>query len=336
MCENKKSSNFDLKLSTMKKVVYSFILLAVMIYGCGTNNKNKNINPNASDLKGNIIVNGSDVLYPIAMKWAQAYKVDNPGVAIMIRSTGSENALRNLKAGKISLAMVSRELTDEEKTAGLIAFPIAMDMVVPVICFDNKNIQKIVMTGVSKQKLADAFTGKIKTWGQLLKTKSTDPIEIYKLADTTGTSETWANFLGVKSAHVVGTVMYANKSMADYIITKKFGLGYCSSSVCYDINTNFIRHNLMVVPTDLNANGQADDDELVFDKLDDLKTIIAEGKYPSPPTRKLYLVIKSQPANEVLKDFVKWTLGIGQNYCKEFCLVSIDKKSAQESIKLLK
>lgn len=321
----------------MRKTFYYVILIALVLYGCGGNKTTVDKqSTSVSDLKGNILINGSDVLFPLASKWASAFKSENPGVSIDLRSTCSDNAIKNLNSGLINVALVSRELTAEEKAAGLVSFPVAMDIVVPIISFDNDNIQKIVQAGITKEKLTAVFTGKIKTWGQLINNKSTDLIEVNKLADTTGTCQTWANFLGVKPKQIIGTSQFSNRSMSNVIIAKKFGIGFCSMSVVYDLKTNFVRHNLYVVPIDLNANGQADDNELVFDKLDELKSIISAGQYPSPPVRKLYFVTKSIPTDPALKAFVKWTLGIGQNYSKDFGLVTIDKKNVNESIKQLK
>ncbi len=321
----------------MRKIFYYGLFMAVILNGCGGNGtKVDKQNASVTDLKGSIIINGSDVLFPLAAKWAQVFKDENHGIDIDMRSTCSDNAIRNLKSGRINLALVSRELTPEEKAQGLISFPVAMDVVLPVISFENDNIQKIVQSGVTKEKLVGVFTGKIKTWGQLLNNKSNDLIEVNKLADTTGTGQTWANFLGVKPKQVIGTSQYSNKSMANVVSSKKIGIGYCSMSDIYDVRTNFIRHNLYVLPIDLNSNGQADDDELIFDKLDDLRSIISAGKYPSPPVRNLYFVTKSIPIEPALKAFVKWTLGIGQNYSKDYCLVTIDPKKANEALKQIK
>ena len=74
--------------------------------------------------------------------------------------------------------MISCKLGANEEKKGFWAVPVAKDAVLPVVSFDNNKLQKIVLSGVSKDKLAAAFTGKIKTWGQLLQLKSNDPIEV--------------------------------------------------------------------------------------------------------------------------------------------------------------
>ena len=41
---------------------------------------------------------------------------------------------------------------------------------------------------------------------------------------------------------------------------------------------------------------------------------IAQGIYPSPPARELYLVSKGKPENPCVLAFLKWILGEGQKY----------------------
>jgi len=130
--------------------------------------------------------------------------------------------------------------------------------------------------------------------------------------------------------------MESNLSVENTISGKKYGIGYCSTSVIYNAVTKERKGNIFVVPVDLNANGQADDYELVFDKLDNLKTAISSGKYPSPPARKLYLVTKSKPKDEALKTFLSWVLGIGQNYFDQTALINIDRKTADKFVNELK
>jgi phosphate transport system substrate-binding protein len=193
-----------------------------------------------------------------------------------------------------------------------------------------------VQKGITTKKLSGVFNGTIKTWGQLLGNKSTDAIEVFILPDSSGTSHTWAEFLQMDVKKLRGTSMYSNQSLANTIASKKFGLGYCSMTRIYDPTTKEKRGNIYVIPVDLNASGQADDNELVFDKLDDLKTAIKNGKYPSPPVRTLYLVTNNKPKDEALKAFLSWVLGIGQNYCDQLGLVNIDRKTAEKFVNELK
>ncbi len=321
----------------MRKIVFLLPLMVILMQSCGPAGEKKSTeNNNISDLSGTILINGSDVLFPLTMKWAQEFKKEYPKIVIENRVTCSDNSLKLVQAGSIQVAMVSRPLTEQEVKDGLYAVPVALDAVLPVVSFDNDYIQPIVQKGISVKKLAAVFNGSIKTWGQLLGNKATDAIEVCILPDTSGTSHCWASFLQMDVKKLKGTSMYNNQSLANTVAAKKFAIGYCSMSQIYDPKTKARRGNIYVYPVDLNANGQADDNELVFDSSDDLKTAISKGKYPSPPARTLYLVTKNSPKDAALKTFLTWVLGIGQNYCSESGLVNIDKKTSEKFVKEIK
>jgi len=159
----------------MRRLLYFLPVMAMLMQGCGSASHTKNNeNKNVSDLSGTIIINGSEVLFPLALTWEREFNKQYPKVVIENKATCSDNSLKLLKEGKIQLAMVSRNLTDQEVKDGLYAVPVALDAVLPVICFDNDNIQTISLKGISQKKLSEAFSGTIKTWGQLLGNKSKD------------------------------------------------------------------------------------------------------------------------------------------------------------------
>ncbi|HQI70937.1 MAG TPA: substrate-binding domain-containing protein, partial [Bacteroidales bacterium] len=221
------------------------------------------------------------------------------------------------------------------KQDGYWAVPVAKDVVLPVISFDNGSLQKIVFTGVTREKIAGAFTGKISSWGQMLQQPSKERIELFNLSDSTDISLFWAGYLGVDAKNLKGTTISGENEMANNVAANKNALGYCSMTYVFDVTTGFKKNNLYVLPLDLNANNMADDNELVFDKLEDIKSAISSGKYPSPPARKLYLVCKTKPTDKATVTFIKWILTIGQNYCGQYGFVNISKEEAAGYIKQL-
>lgn len=323
----------------MKKLLIVLFLICFVLFGCGPNDQMKNStdqNDEKTAVSGIIIIEGSQTLFPLMNKWKQEFEKTQPEIKISVKSNNTDIGLKKISNNIIQLAMVSRNLNNEETKSGFWSVPVAKDAVLPVISFDNNNLQKIVLAGVTKEKLAAAFTGKIKTWGQLLQLKSNDPIEVYKLNDSTGTTHIWKEFLNINTQKIIGTQVYSNTDIPIMIASNKNAIGYCSTTNIFDIKTGLIKRNLYVLPVDLNANNQADDNELVFDKLDDIKSAISSGKYPSPPVRKLYLVSKTIPSDVATVSFIKWILTIGQSYCAQYGFVNITKNEASEYLKLLK
>lgn len=321
----------------MKKLLYILPVLALLFQYCGSGeNKKTSENNEISQQTGNITINGSEVLYPLALKWKEEFNKQYPNISVDIKATCSDNSLKQLQAGKINIAMSSRMLTQQEINGGLYAVPVAMDAVLPIINFNNPFIQTIVMKGITKQKLAGIYNGSIKTWGQLLGNNSKDAIEAYILPDSSGTSHTWAQLLHMDTKKLTGTCLFNNQSVVNTIVGKSNVIGYCSTSKIFNINTGVRNPELYVVPIDLNANGQADDNELVFDNAEMLKTAIGSGKYPSPPVRTLYFVTKNKPDDAAMKAFITWVLDIGQNFSAYAGLVNINNKLAGKFVTELK
>lgn len=328
------------KISDMKKTVVILIFsLAVFIFNsCGPDKQKGNTADSDNNLlpvSGNVMIEGSEILYPLMNKWKQEFEKSQKDTKIALNTSGVGKCFMHLDENKIQIAMVARELSEKEAQAGYWAVPVAKDAVLPVISFDNNNLQKIVFTGVTKAKLADVFTGKISSWGQLLQLTSNDPIEVYTMADSSETTITWAEFLNKTPENIKGSVVYSEKDMCQKVAANKNAIGFCSMTNVFDINTGFKKKNLYVMPVDLNADNMADDNELVFDKLDDIKSAISSGKYPTPPTRKLYLVCKTKPIDKATVSFIKWVLTIGQSYCSQFGFVNIDKNETSVYLKQL-
>jgi len=322
----------------MKKILIISVLAIFMLNSCGNDNGKKNTSEDKDlpgDLSGQINIEGSDVLSPLMNKWKQEFEKTHDGIKINIKVTKDDKAAKRVENGAIQLAMIARNLKENEIKAAYWAVPVAIDAVLPVVSFDNNYLQKIVQKGITKEKLAAVFSGKIKSWGVLMNEKTNEAIEVYKVQDSTGSSDTWANFLDVNSANFTGINLYTEKDIPMTVAPIKNAIGYCSMTSVFDIQTGMKKRNLYVVPVDLNSNGQADDNELVFDKLDDLKSAISSGKYSSPLVRKLYLVSKTMPADEATRSFIKWVLTIGQSYCAQYGFVNIEKKEAAEYLKQL-
>jgi len=323
----------------MKKMLLVLPVVLLAISSCGPGRQKDEKTGSGSEttgLTGTILVEGSQTLMPLMHKWQQEFKKIQPDVKISVKPCSDAKGLKQLAGSNIQIAMISRKLTADEVKTGFWAVPVAKDAVLPVVSFDNNNLQKIVLSGVTKDKLAKAFTGKIKTWGQLLQLKSTDPINVFKLSDTTDVTQSWAEFLNVGPGTFTGTEVYNQNDIPNRVAADKNAIGYCSITEIFNIQTGLKKRNLYVLPVDLNANNQADDNELVFDKIDDIKNAVASGKYPSPPARELFLVCKSVPTDAVAAAFIKWVLTIGQNNCSEYGFVNIEKNQASAFLKQLK
>ena len=286
---------------------------------------------------GQISISGAFALYPMVVKCADEYKKVNPGVRFDISAGGAGKGISDALSGMVEIGMVSREIYPEEIKKG--AFPIAVtkDAVVAVVSELNPAINEIMTKGLKKDAGNNIWvTGRITTWAQGFGVKSAAPIHVYTRSDACGAAEMWAKFFGKKQEDLLGVGVFGDPGLAQAVKRDPLGIGYNNIGYAYDATTRKLIKGLKVVPIDLNNNGKIDPDENFYDSMNDIIAAIASGKYPSPPARELYFVMKGSPEkNKVLTDFIKWVLSDGQKFVNEAGYISLTKEKIEsERMKL--
>jgi phosphate transport system substrate-binding protein len=273
----------------------------------------------------------------MVVKWADEYKKINPGVRFDISAGGAGKGISDALNGMVEIGMVSREIYPEEIKKG--AFPIAVtkDAVVAVVSELNPAINEIMTKGLKKDVGNNIWiTGRVTTWAQAFGVKSAAPIHVYTRSDACGAAEMWAKFFGKKQEDLLGVGVFGDPGLAQAVKRDPLGIGYNNIGYAYDAVTRKLIKGLKVVPIDLNNNGKIDSDENFYDSMNDIIAAIASGKYPSPPARELYFVMKGSPVNnKVLTDFIKWVLSDGQKFVNEAGYISLTKATIDsEKMKL--
>ena len=276
---------------------------------------------------GQISFSGAFALYPMVIRWADEYKKINPGVRFDISAGGAGKGISDALNSMVEIGMVSREIYPEEIKKG--AFPIAVtkDAVVAVVSELNPALNDILAHGLKKDAGNNIWiTGRCTTWAQAVGAKSTAPIHIYTRSDACGAAEMWAKFFGKKQEDLLGVGVFGDPGLAQAVKKDPVGIGYNNIGYAYDATTRKQIKGLRVVPIDLNNNGKIDSDEDFYTSMNDLIEAISSGKYPSPPSRELYFVMKGNPKNnKVITEFIRWVLTDGQKFVNEAGYISLTK-----------
>jgi phosphate transport system substrate-binding protein len=317
----------------MKIIMRSFLLI-IILFSLLTVPKSYS----QEKKSGQISISGAFALYPMVIRWADEYKKINPGVRFDISAGGAGKGISDALNGMVEIGMVSREIYPEELKNG--AFPIAVtkDAVVAVINESNPSLNEIMIKGLKKDAANNIWiTGRYTTWAQAFGAKSASPIHIYTRSDACGAAEMWAKFFGKKQEDLLGVGVFGDPGLALAVKKDPLGIGYNNIGYAYDATTRKQIKGLRVVPIDLNNNGKIDSDEDFYTSMDDLIGAIASGKYPSPPARELYFVMKGSPKNnKILTEFIRWVLSDGQKFVKEAGYISLPKERIElEQKKLL-
>jgi len=274
------------------------------------------IQAQSKELKGQISLSGAFALYPLAVKWAEEFRKLHPKVKIDISGGGAGKGITDALAKVVDLGMVSRELKPEEIAKGAWFVAVAKDAVVPTINAKNPKLKELLAKGITQEAATKIFvTGESKTWGNVLGIQSNIPIHVYNRSDACGAGETWAKYLGNKKQEdLLGTGVFGDPGVAAAVQKDPIAIGYNNIAYAYDLKTKRPNPGILVLPIDVNKNGKIDAAENFYTTSNQLITAIAQGKYPSPPARDLYLVSNGKPSNPVVIAFLKYILTVGQKY----------------------
>ena len=316
----------------MKKIITLTFLFAILI-GLPIQ-----VQAQSKELKGQISLSGAFALYPLAVKWAEEFRKLHPKVKIDISGGGAGKGITDALAKVVDLGMVSRELKPEEIAKGAWFVAVAKDAVVPTINSKNPKLKELLAKGITQDAAIKLFvTGEYKTWGNVLGIQSNIPVHVYNRSDACGAGETWAKYLGNKKQEdLLGTGVFGDPGVAAAVQKDPVAIGYNNIAYAYDLKTKRPNPGILVLPIDINKNGKIDAAENFYTTSNQLITAIAQGKYPSPPARDLYLVSNGKPTNPVVKEFLKYILTVGQKYNVPNGYISLPKSKLNNGIAKLK
>lgn len=328
----------------MRKIKNAFLALGAVavlaattftISSCG-GKSSKGTNANG-ELSGKISLSGAFALYPLAVQWADEFQKLHPDVRIDLSAGGAGKGITDALADVVDLGMVSRELAPEEIQKGAVGFAVAKDAVVPTINAKNPNLKAILKHGLTRDAAIGLWiTGATKTWGQVGGNSNNTQVVVYTRSDACGAAETWAKWLGKKQEDLKGTAVFGDPGVAQAVQKDVNGIGLNNIGYAYDAKTKKPNPGILVAPIDVNNNGKIDPEENFYDTKDKLAKAIADGKYPSPPARDLYLVAHGNPKNPVVVAFLKYVLTEGQKFAAPQGYISISKDKLAKELKQLK
>ncbi len=283
-----------------------------------------------------LTVSGAFALFPMMTVWGEQYSLATPGIRFDITGGGAGKGITDMLSGVADIAMVSRELKQEEIDQGAFGVPVTIDAVVATINANNPHLDEILAHGLTPEAAAAIWMSQeMTTWGQFLGTDAADAITVYTRSDSAGAAEVWAKYVGGSvQEDLIGTAVNGDPGLAEAVRQDELGIGFNNIGFAYDLSTGNQLDGLRVVPLDLNGDGQISDDEDVYDTIDTIAAAIAARVYPFPPARELYLVTKGEPT-PVIADLYRWILTDGQAFVADAGYVSLSADRLTEAQGLL-
>jgi phosphate transport system substrate-binding protein len=310
----------------MRKITLLTLFTMFALQACGQNR--------GSDAQERITLSGAWALYPMVVKWAEEYQKIHPDVRIDVAAGGAGKGMADALAEVVDLGMVSREIYPAEIEQGAWWVSVTKDAVVATVNDNNPVLDRLLDQGLHVDKLrAIWITGSIQTWGDVFGEEGRgERVHVYTRSDACGAADTWADFLGKDQEDLIGIGTYGDPGVADAVKRDVLGIGYNNINFVYDSNTKKQVKGIRVVPLDLDGNGRVDAQEAFYSDRDRLTDAVANGIYPSPPSRNLHLVSQGVPKKKAVRDFLEWILTEGQKYVPESGYVALSKSKCDEEM----
>jgi phosphate transport system substrate-binding protein len=303
----------------------------VLVTSCGGRQESSD---GKQGIKGTVTISGAFALYPMAVRWAEEFQKENPGIRIDISAGGAGKGMMDVLSGMIDLGMVSREVNPEELKKGAYPIRVARDVVLFTVNAKNPNIKDMLSHGIEKAQLQSIFLkDQTYTWGQLLGTTSRDVVHVYTRSDACGAAEIIGKYLGASQEALSGIGVFGDPGMADAIKNDALGIGFNNLTYAYDMQSRKKYDNMEVLPLDMNNNKKIDPEEQFYGDLDQVREAVKAGRYPSPPARDLFFVSKGKPTSAAVKMFLNWVMTKGQAMVKDAGYVEIEESILQQEIK---
>ncbi|MDR2085012.1 MAG: PstS family phosphate ABC transporter substrate-binding protein [Bacteroidales bacterium] len=317
-----------------KKIVLSITLISILLTSVGCGSKPKRTK---DGLNGEITISGAFALYPLVVKWAEEFNKIHPHVKIDISAGGAGKGMTDVLCNMADIGMVSRDIYPSEVEKGALAFAVAKDAVVPTINAENPLMEDIMKIGLSRDGAINLWLkNNVKTWEELLGTKGNTAMHLYTRSDACGAAETWGAWFGAKQEDLEGVAVFGDPGLAQAIQKDKLGIGYNNLSYAYDEKSRKLNPGIAIIPIDVNSNGMIDTNEFFYDTKDEIIAAIADGRYPSPPARELFLVTNNIPKKTEVKAFLEYVLTEGQKFNIPVGYINLPEEILDNGLELLK
>jgi phosphate transport system substrate-binding protein len=271
-----------------------------------------------TNISGTISMSGAWALYPMTVRWGEEFHKLYPGVRIDISAGGAGKGMTDALAGAVDIGLVSRDVTAAETNKGALSIAVTKDAVIPMVNAKNPALPLLQKQGVKQDVFAGIWIRQdVTTWGQIAASELKAPVRVYTRSDACGAAETWARYLGKKSEDLKGVGVYGDPGLGEAVRKDVLAVGYNNINFAYDAKTGKPVTGLAALPLDVNGDGKIDKDEDVYATRTELLKAIAENRFPSPPARDLFFVLKGKPQRPVLTAFLRWVLTDGQKFVDE-------------------
>ncbi|AGT32798.1 phosphate-binding protein [Geobacillus genomosp. 3] len=317
-------------MSKWKRLMLSGILGGTMmiVAACGGGNGAQENEADggsaAKELSGEVIMDGSSTVFPIAEAAAEEYMMEQPNVKVSVGVSGTGGGFEKFTKGETDFSNASRPIKEEEKQAAadngieFQEFQLAYDGLSVIVNKENDWVDYLTVDELKKMWTED---GTVKKWSDIRPEWPDEEIKFFSPGHDSGTFDYFDEVI-LEGKEIVKT---AQLSEDDNILVRgvegdKYAIGYFGYA--YYLEN---KDKLKVVPID-GGNGP----------VEPTNETIETGKY-TPLSRPLftYVNVKSLKEKPQVYDYMEFLLETAGDLAEEVGYVRLPEDKYKEQLETL-
>ena len=179
-----------------------------------------------ADLSGTVSMAGSTSMEKLANALAESFMAAYPGVTVTAEFTGSGAGIEAVTAGSVDIGNASRNLTDDEKAAGIMENIVAIDGIAVVADTANE------VAGLTADQLASIYKGEITNWSEV--GGADQPIVVVGREAGSGTRSAFEELLAIEDQCAYANELDSTGAVMAKVASTPGAIGYVSLDVLDD------------------------------------------------------------------------------------------------------
>ncbi|MFR8790450.1 phosphate ABC transporter substrate-binding protein [Gallintestinimicrobium sp.] len=179
-----------------------------------------------ANLSGSVSMSGSTSMEKLANAVAESFMEKYPNVTVTAEFTGSSAGIESVLAGSVDIGNSSRNLKDDEKSAGAAENIVAIDGIAVVADPANK------VEDLTKDQLVSIYTGETKNWSEV--GGDDQAIVVVGREAGSGTRGAFEELLDIADACVYANELDSTGAVMAKVASTPGAIGYVSLDVVDD------------------------------------------------------------------------------------------------------
>jgi phosphate transport system substrate-binding protein len=308
------------KISVMKLSIKSiYILLAATLASTAASSQNSKV-----------VITGVRFSYPLVNAWIDAYKKINPSANIVIEPrTTTDPSQYDLLIEAYEPDSLLKETRDFVDIGRYALLPVANAQSGFAKEFGNKGLTKELIKQIYFQ---DAFADKKK------ERKINSGYTVYTRLQKAGVPITLAKYFGFEQGNIKGkAIAGADEHLIKAVLKDSTAITYATLGLVFDLKTRNPLTGLTILPVDLDDNGKIQEDEKIFNSVENVLSKLETDDVKNVPIERIHLSIAKKKSNVEALKFLQWILNNGRDNLHEFGFLNPDEQRfKKEKEKLLK